>query len=86
MGQTGLDAFVATDAADFVEKGRHWAEHLKELAGVRAGLRARLAQSPGGQPDLIAAHLEGAFRHMWRRWCAGLPSQSFQSSALETPS
>jgi predicted O-linked N-acetylglucosamine transferase (SPINDLY family) len=83
MGQAGLDAFVATDAADFVEKGCYWAEHLRELAELRAGLRARLRDSPGGQPDLIAAHLEAAFRHMWRRWCAGLPAVSF-SSALET--
>ncbi|HWJ34463.1 MAG TPA: hypothetical protein VNR70_04310, partial [Steroidobacteraceae bacterium] len=65
----------------FVEKGLYWAHHLDELAQVRAGLRMRLQHSPGGQTELIAAHLEGALRHMWRRWCGGLPPESFHSSA-----
>jgi predicted O-linked N-acetylglucosamine transferase (SPINDLY family) len=78
----GLDGFIAADAADFVEKGLYWAHHLDELALLRQGLRTRLQQSPSGQPDLIAAHLEGALRHMWRRWCAGLPAESFDSVAL----
>jgi predicted O-linked N-acetylglucosamine transferase (SPINDLY family) len=81
MAQVGLDGFVAASAADFARTGRYWAEHLTDLAVVRAGLRARLGSSPGGQPALIAAHLEGAFRHMWRRWCAGLPAESFHSCA-----
>jgi predicted O-linked N-acetylglucosamine transferase (SPINDLY family) len=79
LAQVGLDGFIATNAGDFVEKGVYWANHLSELAEVRAGLRTRLEQSPGGQPEIIAAHLEGAFRHMWRRWCAGLPAESFHS-------
>ncbi|MDB6084518.1 MAG: tetratricopeptide 2 repeat protein, partial [Gammaproteobacteria bacterium] len=82
LGQVGLDGFIATDAADFVEKGLYWAGHLEELAGVRAGLRTRLRQSPGGQADLIAVHVEGALRHMWRRWCASLPVESFDSSSI----
>jgi predicted O-linked N-acetylglucosamine transferase (SPINDLY family) len=82
LGQVGLDGFIAADAADFVEKGLYWAHHLDELALLRQGLRTRLQQSPSGHPDLIAAHLEGALRHMWRRWCAGLPAESFDSVAL----
>jgi predicted O-linked N-acetylglucosamine transferase (SPINDLY family) len=76
----GLDKFIATNPADFVAKGIYWANHLAELAAVRAGLRDRQQQSPGGKPELIAAHLEVAFRHMWRRWCAGLAPESFHSS------
>jgi predicted O-linked N-acetylglucosamine transferase (SPINDLY family) len=83
LGQVGLDGFIAADAADFVEKGLYWAHHLDELALVRQGLRMRLQQSPSGQPGLIAAHLESALRHMWRRWCAGLPAESFDSVALQ---
>jgi predicted O-linked N-acetylglucosamine transferase (SPINDLY family) len=82
LGQVGLDGFTATDDADFVAKGLYWARHLSELAEVRAGLPARMRLSPGGQPALFAAHFAGALRHMWRRWCAGLPAESFHSSAL----
>jgi predicted O-linked N-acetylglucosamine transferase (SPINDLY family)/Flp pilus assembly protein TadD len=84
LRNAGLDGFIAVDDAGFVEKGVYWANHLAELAQIRAELRPRLAQSPGGQPDLIAAHLEGALRHMWRRWCAGLSAESFHSSGLES--
>lgn len=83
LGQIGLEGFTATNGADFVAKGLYWAQHLAELAQVRAGLPARLRQSPGGQPALFAAHFAGALRHMWRRWCAGLPAESFHSSVLE---
>jgi predicted O-linked N-acetylglucosamine transferase (SPINDLY family) len=80
LAQAALDGFTAADAAEFVEKGIHWANHLTELAHLRAGLRTRLTLAPGGQPDLIAAHLEGALRQMWRQWCAGLQPESFHSA------
>jgi len=73
----GLDGFIAADDAAFVELGRHWAGRLPELAALRAESRARLAQSPAGRPDLIAAHIDAALRRMWHRWCAGLPADSF---------
>jgi predicted O-linked N-acetylglucosamine transferase (SPINDLY family) len=82
MANAGLDGFIAADPGDFVAKGMYWAEHLADLAQVRAGLRARLERSPGGQPALIAAHLEGALRHMWQRWCGGLPAESFHSTDI----
>jgi predicted O-linked N-acetylglucosamine transferase (SPINDLY family) len=82
LGQLGLDRFIAANTADFIEKARYWAEHLAELADLRAGLRARLLQSPGGQPELIASHFEAALRHMWRRWCAGLDAESFLTDTL----
>jgi predicted O-linked N-acetylglucosamine transferase (SPINDLY family) len=82
LKKVGLDGFIATNPGNFVEKGVYWARHLTALAEERAGLRSRLQQSPGGQPELIAAHLEVALRHMWRRWCAGLPAVSFDTSAV----
>jgi predicted O-linked N-acetylglucosamine transferase (SPINDLY family) len=77
LGQLGLDEFIAADTADLVAKGRYWAAHLEELAAVRAGLRGRWQQSPARQPELIAAALERALRHMWARWCLGLAAESF---------
>jgi predicted O-linked N-acetylglucosamine transferase (SPINDLY family) len=73
----GLPGFVAENDDDFVARGIYWSQHLEELSQVRTNLRPRLLESPVGQPDLIVAHLERAFRHMWRRWCANLPAESF---------
>jgi predicted O-linked N-acetylglucosamine transferase (SPINDLY family) len=86
LGDAGLFEFVASDAADFVEKGLYWATHIAELATVRAGLRARLENSPIPQAELIGAALLYALRRMWRRWCAGLTAESFEITASDLPS
>jgi predicted O-linked N-acetylglucosamine transferase (SPINDLY family) len=78
LGQVGLDAFVARDAADFQAKGLSWAGDLGALAAVRAGLRERCERSPLRRPEVIAAALESALRTMWQRWCAGLPAETFE--------
>ncbi|MGZ5076722.1 MAG: hypothetical protein ACXV9R_08885, partial [Methylobacter sp.] len=78
LSQMGLNAFIAQDAEDFVRKGLSWAKHPSSLAELRAGLRERLQYSAIGQPALIAAGVECAFRAMWQRWCAGLPAESFE--------
>jgi predicted O-linked N-acetylglucosamine transferase (SPINDLY family) len=75
-----LDSFIAIDADDFVAKGRYWAAHPADLAMLRPQLRSRLLQSPGGDPALIAQHVHQSLRHMWRRWCEGLPAESFHST------
>jgi len=77
-----LDAFVARDADDWIAKAGYWAAHPNDLAELRAGLRERLGRFPVGQPDLIAAHLESALRHMWKRWCAHRPAISFDTMNL----
>ena len=77
LGHAGLDAFLACEAADFVQKGVSWAADLSSLASLRAGLRARFAQSAMNQSAMVAAGLERALRFMWQRWCAGLPAESF---------
>jgi predicted O-linked N-acetylglucosamine transferase (SPINDLY family) len=82
LANVGLDEFVAADAQDFVARARYWSAHPAELAALRSTLRARLQRSPAGQPDLIAAHIEQALRHMWRQWCAGRAAQSFATDAL----
>jgi predicted O-linked N-acetylglucosamine transferase (SPINDLY family) len=80
LSQVGLDGFTAADATDFVAKGIHWANHLSALAEVRLGLRGRLQESPSRRAENVAAALDRAFRHMWGRWCAGLPAESFHST------
>ena len=82
MDQVGLDQFIATSIEDFVEKGVYWAEHIDELAALRASMRERFAASPSGQPELIAAHLQTALRTMWQRWCNGLPPAPIDTTQL----
>jgi predicted O-linked N-acetylglucosamine transferase (SPINDLY family) len=84
MGGVGLDAFVAKDAASFVRIGLSWAGDPGALADIRSGLRARLQRSAIHRPEVIAAGLENALRTMWRRWCAGLPPESFAADAPAT--
>jgi predicted O-linked N-acetylglucosamine transferase (SPINDLY family) len=83
LGNAGLEAFVANDATDFVQKGLSWAGKLTELSDLRAGMRERFANSAAGQPQLIAASLERALRIMWQRWCAGLSADSFEVTRQE---
>ena len=78
LGQVGLDDFVTYDQESFVQRALHWANHLAELSHIRANLRQQFAQSPVGQPDVIAACVAQAWRTMWQRWCAGLPAQAFE--------
>jgi len=81
LGQLELDGFIAADVEDFVARGVYWANDLVALAKVRADSRDRCERSPVRRPDFIAASLEWALRHMWRRWCANLPTESFHSAA-----
>jgi predicted O-linked N-acetylglucosamine transferase (SPINDLY family) len=77
LSHVGLEGFTASDADDFVEKGRFWSTEIAALAEVRRGLRERWLGAPLRQSATIATGLEAALRHMWRRWCGHLPTQSF---------
>jgi protein O-GlcNAc transferase len=79
-GLVGLEGFIAIDDADFVAKGIQWTTRLPALAEVRAGLRERCSKSLPYHPEIIVAGLDRALRHMWKRWCAGLPPESFDST------
>jgi predicted O-linked N-acetylglucosamine transferase (SPINDLY family) len=83
LGHLGLEEFIASSPADFLAKGLHWAEKLSALAELRAGLRTRWQASPARDPAFVAAGIERGLRHMWQRWCAGLPPQTFEITAAE---
>jgi predicted O-linked N-acetylglucosamine transferase (SPINDLY family) len=78
LAQAGLLEFAVKDADDFVARGVYWSQHIVELDSLRSGLREQLQQSPPRKPEIIAAGLERALRTMWRRWCEGLPAESFE--------
>lgn len=82
MMHVGLGEFVALSEADFISKGLYWANHITQLAEVRASSRDRFGQSTLARPNLIAEGLERAFRQMWWRWCKKMPAKSFAILAL----
>ena len=77
--QLGLERIVSASREEYLANGVYWSAHIAELAAIRAGSRALWRASPVGNPDVIAASLVRALRHMWTRWCAGQPPESFDA-------
>jgi len=77
MTRIGLEDWSVTSTDAYVARAIRAAGDLAALAEIRAGLRARIADSPLRQASSIARSLEFAFRVMWQRWCEGLPPQAF---------
>jgi len=78
MSHVGLTDFIATDKDDYVRRAVALASDVPALAALRAGMRERCAQSPMFQPEAVAQGVSQALRVMWRRWCDGLPAESFE--------
>ncbi|RKF42762.1 tetratricopeptide repeat protein [Paraburkholderia fungorum] len=79
LAHSGLDAFAAEDADDFVAKGVKLASDIPALASIRTALRERCMQSAPFRPELVAQSLSRAFRTMWQRWCNGLAPAAFSA-------
>jgi predicted O-linked N-acetylglucosamine transferase (SPINDLY family) len=86
LGHLDLQTFVARSAEEFVQIGLSWSDNLAALSDLRNGLRERFLNSAIGQPAMIATGLELALRIMWKRWCAGLPPESFEVSSPDARS
>ncbi len=70
LGALGLEDWVAADVYAYVARAVRAAGDLEGLAALRAGLRGRFAASAFGDPDGLARAMEGAYRGLWRDWCA----------------
>ena len=79
MGSLGLEDWVARSEDEYVGKAIEFASNLEELAELRAELPSRSLLAADGARE--ARCLEGAFREMWKRWCAGLPPCAFDVGA-----
>lgn len=66
----GLDELVARNEEDFVRIAADLGSDEDRLAGLRSGLRSRMAQSPLCDGTGHARRIEGAYREMWRNWCS----------------
>ena len=66
----GLGEFIAESPEAYVAKTTELASNLKVLAKLRASLRDKMEHSPLTDAKQFARSLEGAYREMWKRWCA----------------
>ena len=66
----GLPEWIARSGKDYVDMALAAASARDALASTRAGLRAKVGQSPLFDAPRFARHLESAWRGMWREWCA----------------
>ena len=73
----GLSDCVARSPHDYVERAAALAADPNRLTLLRRTLRTRMTASPLCNGKLFTPALEGAFQHMWRRWCGGRPAAPF---------
>lgn len=78
LEHSGLAHFIASDVADFVARGTAICADLPALAAIRSGLRGYFMLPGSDTMTRVADGVEHALRLMWRRWCQGLPPQSFE--------
>jgi protein O-GlcNAc transferase len=76
LSNVGLPELVAYTPEQFVIVAATLAGDLEQLATLRAGLRGRIERSPLMDAPRFARNVEGAFRAMWQRWCAGRQGSS----------
>jgi predicted O-linked N-acetylglucosamine transferase (SPINDLY family) len=77
LRRAGLAEWVAGSEEDFVARAVRLTADTRELAALRAGLRDRLREQAADRQASLRLVGE-ALRIMWRRWCAGLPPESFE--------
>jgi predicted O-linked N-acetylglucosamine transferase (SPINDLY family) len=70
LREVGLDEFIVGSVDEYVERAVYHANHLDELAEVRATMRQRLSRSARFVPPLFAADFGRALRWIWRDWLA----------------
>jgi predicted O-linked N-acetylglucosamine transferase (SPINDLY family) len=66
----GLHDLIASTQDDYLAIARGLAADLPRLAALRRDLRKRMRASPLTDRDRFMRNLEGAYRNIWREWCA----------------
>jgi dTDP-4-amino-4,6-dideoxygalactose transaminase/predicted O-linked N-acetylglucosamine transferase (SPINDLY family) len=84
LEHSGLTDFIAHDAADFVEKGQAACRNMAGMAELRATLRSRFSSNTSAPMIQVADSVEHALQQIWKRWCAGLPTASFEMPLAPT--
>ena len=76
----GLSNWIASDEDDYVSKAIEFSSNLKDLAALRASLRAKVLSSPLFDAKRFANHFENALRKMWEKWKEGNYSHNNNSN------
>ncbi len=84
LNNVGLPELVARDREDYVAQVLALAQDRERLAGLRLGLRARMAASPLCDAPRYARAFEGALREAWQEWCR-LPAVAPAPAAARLP-
>lgn len=79
LEHNGLTQFISRDADEFVAKGLAACADLTALGALRAALRKQFPPPSSIDMTHVADGVENALRLMWRRWCAGLPAETFEA-------
>jgi len=66
----GLQDWIASTPEDYVRRALAAASDAGRLRELRGSLRARMRSSPLMDEAQFARDTEGAYRGMWRTWCA----------------
>lgn len=69
LSTLGLGELVAESVDEYVEKAVALGQDVERLAGLRAGLRDRMAASPLCDGAGVARGLERIYRECWQEWC-----------------
>lgn len=72
MCNAGLADWAAFDERGYTALAVAKAADIPALAGLRAGLRARVKASPLTDAPRFGGHLGAALRHAWREWAAAV--------------
>jgi predicted O-linked N-acetylglucosamine transferase (SPINDLY family) len=71
LSNIGLPELAADSASDYVRIATGLAGDLPRLISLRATLRKRMEASVLMDGPRFARNVEGAYRRIWRSWCAG---------------
>jgi protein O-GlcNAc transferase len=81
LGHAGLADWIARSPTEFVARASAAAADLEGLDRLRQALRPKMAGQFDGELAQFGHAMDAALQTMWRRWCAGLPPESFTVSA-----
>lgn len=65
----GLSDFCVHSIDDYVALAVDWTKRPRDLAALRAGLRARIAASPLNDETRFARNLSNELSLLWSQWC-----------------